>query len=165
MSEIEGVGYLSPEAVFVDGTHIKANVNIKKVVKKAVPTTSKIYEEQLMAEINEGRENHGKSLFDNNKPPEEKIVNVSVTDPGSYVFHKGEHKKYLTQGTSAREIPKAKSLLQIILGGNILTRRRITGIPSGLGSYTTHKWEWKSDGFLFLFLRIFPVLLEKNCFV
>ena len=52
LSEIDNAGYLSPEAVFVDGTHIKANANIKKVVKKAVPTAAKAYEKQLMDEIN-----------------------------------------------------------------------------------------------------------------
>ena len=36
LREIEQAGYLTPEAVFVDGTHIKANANIRKVVKKAV---------------------------------------------------------------------------------------------------------------------------------
>jgi len=29
LNEINNAGYLSPEAVFVDGTHIKANANIK----------------------------------------------------------------------------------------------------------------------------------------
>ena len=53
LDEINNAGYLSPEAVFVDGTHIKANANIKKTVKKAVPKAAKIYEEQLMKEINE----------------------------------------------------------------------------------------------------------------
>ena len=43
LDEINSAGYLSPEAVFVDGTHIKANANIKKVVKKAVPKAAKIY--------------------------------------------------------------------------------------------------------------------------
>ena len=57
LDEINNAGYLSPEAVFIDGTHIKANANIKKVVKKAVPKAAKIYEEQLMKEINEDREN------------------------------------------------------------------------------------------------------------
>ena len=96
LDEINSAGYLSPEAVFVDGTHIKANANIKKVVKKAVPKAAKIYEEQLMEEINEDRENHDKKPFDNDKkPPEEKIINESTTDPESGVFHKGEHKKCL----------------------------------------------------------------------
>lgn len=96
LDEINNAGYLSPEAVFVDGTHIKANANIKKVVKKAVPKAAKIYEEQLMEEINEDREDHDKKPFDNDeKSPEEKIVNESTTDPESGVFHKGEHKKCL----------------------------------------------------------------------
>ena len=44
LNEINNEGYLSPEAVFIDGTHIKANANIKKKVKKAIPTAAKIYE-------------------------------------------------------------------------------------------------------------------------
>ena len=55
LDEINNAGYLSPEVVFVDGTHIKTNANIKKVVKKAVPMAAKKYEEQLMEEINEDR--------------------------------------------------------------------------------------------------------------
>ncbi len=96
LSEIEAAGYLSPESVFVDGTHIKANANIKKVVKKAVPKAARIYEEQLMEEINNDRESHNKKPFDvSNNPPKEKEINESVTDPESGVFHKGEHKKCL----------------------------------------------------------------------
>ena len=94
LREISKAGYLSPEAVFIDGTHIKANANIKKVVKKAVPQAAKIYEEQLMEEINEDRENHGKKPFDI-KPPKEKKINESTTDPESGVFNKGEHKRCL----------------------------------------------------------------------
>ena len=33
LNEIETAGYLSPEAVFAEGTHIKANANLKKDVK------------------------------------------------------------------------------------------------------------------------------------
>ena len=51
LSEIDGSRYLSPEAVFIDGTHIKANANMKKAVKKAVPEAANVYEEQLMNEI------------------------------------------------------------------------------------------------------------------
>ena len=93
LSEIESAGYLSPETVFVDGTHIKANANIKKAVKKAVPKAAKIYEEQLMKEINEDRKDHDKKPFEDNNPPKEKEINESTTDPECGVFHKGEHKK------------------------------------------------------------------------
>lgn len=93
MDEINNAGYLAPEAVFVDGTHIKANANIKKAVKRAVPQAAKIYSEQLMEEINQDREDHGKKPFDGPQDPEEKTITESTTDPESGVFHKGEHKK------------------------------------------------------------------------
>ncbi len=96
LKEINRAGYLSPEAVFIDGTHIKANANMKKVVKKAVPEAARIYEEQLRKEINEDRENHNKKpLKDKNDEEKEKTINESTTDPESGVFHKGEHKKCL----------------------------------------------------------------------
>lgn len=95
LNEINKAGYLSPEAVFIDGTHIKANANMKKAVKKAIPEAAKTYGEQLLDEINQDRENHNKKPFDDNsdKPPKEKIVTQSTTDPECGVFHKGEHKK------------------------------------------------------------------------
>ncbi len=97
LNEINDVGYLEPEVVFVDGTHIKANANIKKVVKKQIPIAAKHYENELFAEINNDRENHGKKPFDDKNAPKtkEKTVNESTTDPESGVFHKGEHKKCL----------------------------------------------------------------------
>ena len=51
--EAQKSGYLSPEVVFMDGTHIKANANINKKMKKGIPSAAKAYEEQLMREINE----------------------------------------------------------------------------------------------------------------
>jgi transposase/transcription elongation factor Elf1 len=99
LSEVEKHGYLTPDAVFVDGTHIKANANMHKAVKKAIPKAAREYEKQLMEEVNADREEHGKKPFDGDdqngseKPVEEKIVTESTTDPESGVFHKGEHKK------------------------------------------------------------------------
>lgn len=93
LGEINKAGYLAPEAVFIDGTHIKASANLKKAVKKAIPEAAKVYGEQLLEEINQDRENHDKKPFDDNKPPKEKIVNESTTDPECGVFHKGEHNK------------------------------------------------------------------------
>lgn len=93
LGEINNAGYLAPEAVFIDGTHIKASANLKKAVKKAIPEAAKVYGEQLLEEINQDRENHSKKPFDDDKPPKEKIVNESTTDPECGVFHKGEHKK------------------------------------------------------------------------
>ena len=97
LSEIERAGYLSAEVVFIDGTHIKANANLKKHVKKTIPKAAKRYREQLLEEVNADREAHKKKPFskddDDPKPPEEKPTIESTTDPESGVFHKGEHKK------------------------------------------------------------------------
>ena len=117
LGEVEKHGYLTPDAVFVDGTHIKANANLHKAVKKAIPKAAKEYEKQLMEEINADREAHGKKPFDdhhdddpsgnvqpngdqndssrnnNEQPTAEKTVTVSTTDPECGIFHKGEHKK------------------------------------------------------------------------
>lgn len=96
LDEVECAGYLAPEVVFVDGTHIKANANMKKNIKEAIPVAAKIYEKQLREEVNKDREERGKKPFDDDPPdqsPEEKTITKSTTDPDSGVFHKGEHKK------------------------------------------------------------------------
>lgn len=49
--------------------HISRQMQISKGCEKAVPTAAKAYEKQLMDEINEDREEHGKKPFDGNKPP------------------------------------------------------------------------------------------------
>ena len=94
LEEANEAGYLDPSVVFADGTHIKANANLKKHIKKVIPQTARHYEEQLMEEVNQDREAHGKKPFDDDpKPPKEKTICESTTDPESGVFHKGEHKK------------------------------------------------------------------------
>lgn len=94
LKEIERAGYLSPEVVFVDATHIKANANLKKAVKKQIPKAAKSYEKQLMEEINEDRQKHNKKPFDKKGTGGgSKTISQSKTDPDSGVFHKGEHKR------------------------------------------------------------------------
>ena len=56
-------GYLDTEAIFVDGTHIKASANLKKQAKKAVPKQAKRYAKELFDEVNKNREEHGKKPF------------------------------------------------------------------------------------------------------
>ena len=115
LNEIAEAGYLSPSAVFIDGTHIKANANNKKKIQEEVPVASKRYAKELMEEVNADREEHGKKPFDgdddNNEPPKPskpnkntskkklarrkkmKTVTKSVTDPDSGLFVKGDHKR------------------------------------------------------------------------
>ena len=68
LREIKVAVYLSLIAVFEDGKHIKANANIKKVIKKVLSQAAKVYEKQLMNEINEDRDEHIKKLFNEPKP-------------------------------------------------------------------------------------------------
>ena len=94
LNEINKKGYLTPEAVFIDGTHIKADANVKKYIKKNIPKAARIYEKQLMEEINEDRKGHDKKPFDGGKKDsEEKEIITSTSDSDSGLFHKGEHKK------------------------------------------------------------------------
>ena len=98
-------GYLDTEAIFVDGTHIKASANLKKQARKAVPKEAKRYAHELFDEINKDRGAHGKKPLDENSSgddsgsgdnsaePEMVEKTVSTTDPECGVFHKGEHKK------------------------------------------------------------------------
>jgi len=101
--EAEDAGYLSPEVVFVDATHIKANANINKKCKREIPKAARKYEEQLREEINKDRENHGKKPFDDddndgNASKNTKQSTVSTTDPESGIFRKGEHKRCFAYG-------------------------------------------------------------------
>ena len=41
LEEVAQAGYLSPKAVFIDGTHIKANANTKKQLEVQIPLESK----------------------------------------------------------------------------------------------------------------------------
>ena len=115
LSEVADAGYLSPRAVFIDGTHIKANANTKKQVKEQIPAASKHYAKELMEEVNADREAHGKKPFDNDDDPsaptgkrrdntskkklarrkkeKPRTVTKSLTDPDCGLFVKGEHKR------------------------------------------------------------------------
>ena len=115
LEEVAEAGYLSPKAVFIDGTHIKANANTKKQIKEQVPVASKHYAKELMEEVNADREAHGKKPFDDDdeppKPPKKckdntskkklarrkkektRIVTQSVTDPDCGLFVKGSHER------------------------------------------------------------------------
>ena len=117
--EANQAGALSPGAVFIDGTHIKANANIHKKIKREVPVAAARYREELLAEINADREAHGKKPFDEEGRPkgtggkvdpntskkklarrkkDTRTVTVSTTDPESGLFHKGEHKRCFAYG-------------------------------------------------------------------
>ena len=101
-------GFVDMETVFGDGTHQKANANKNKHKDVEIEIVKKVYEDELLAEINEDRISHGKKPLENIEKTEimfdeetgEIIENVetkhikeSLTDPESGCFHKGEKEK------------------------------------------------------------------------
>lgn len=100
LEEVAKAGFLSTEMVFIDATHVKASANINKKSKKKIPVQARIYEKQLMEEVNADRQAHGKKPFGD--PPGgaagTREVTASTTDPESGLFHKGEHKMCFAYG-------------------------------------------------------------------
>lgn len=89
--------FIDASAVFIDSTHIKASANKKKYINERVRTEARHYHKQLIEEINQDREEHGKKAFkdkdDDDSPPATKNIKRSTTDPDCGEFHKGEHQK------------------------------------------------------------------------
>ncbi len=94
--------------IFVDGTHIKANANKKKFIKKEVNIAFTDFEKKIQKEIREYRKEIGRDDSDddsdNNTFIDEdtgevkelkgtKTINESKTDPESGMFVKGEHER------------------------------------------------------------------------
>lgn len=115
---------ISTDEIFVDATHVKAAANRKKAKKVLVAkNTAKFYDEMLIEEINQDREEHGKkpfedddssdgpsqaedlqgSEYDGNEeiPKGMKTQKRSATDPDSGWFHKGEHKEVFAYSVQA----------------------------------------------------------------
>ncbi len=81
LEEIAQAGYLSPKAVFLDGTRIKDSANTKKQVKAVIPVTSKRYAQELMGEVNADRKAHGRASFDDEDLPKFSRKSVGTTPP------------------------------------------------------------------------------------
>jgi transposase len=87
-------GYLKPEVLFIDGTHIKASANKNKASKEKIRQAAREYEKQLRAEINAERAKHGDKPFEYEDETEISVVK-STTDPDCGVYHKGEHERQM----------------------------------------------------------------------
>ena len=98
-------GFVKADAVFIDATHVKANANKNKYVKKMAQHRAHKYKRDLLIEINADREEHGKKPFEDDDDPtgdtaEPKDVKESTTDPESGMFHKGEKERCFAYTTS-----------------------------------------------------------------
>lgn len=101
-------GFIHPETVFEDATHMKANANRRKSKKEEVELVKKIYEDELLEEINTVRKAHKQKSVDclsrteldfdegtgeQIKRVKTKEIKTSITDPESGNYHKGEHEE------------------------------------------------------------------------
>ncbi|UCZ55170.1 IS1182 family transposase [Bacillus shivajii] len=79
-------------ALFSDSTHLKANANKRKFVKRDVQIETREYIEELNEAIEEDRKAHGKKpLPKRNEVIEEKEIKVSTTDEESgYMYREGK---------------------------------------------------------------------------
>ena len=93
---------VDPSTIFIDGTHIKASANKKKYQKEQVAKAAKVYSGQLRREVNAEREKLGKKPIEDDEDDQDPTPpsgggttekTVSVTDPDSGMFVKGEHER------------------------------------------------------------------------
>lgn len=75
--------------MFAEGTHVKANANLKKGVKKQSPVAAKRQQERMDAEIEADRSEHGKPLKKNHgdddtpsEPEKQKPLTAPTADAG-----------------------------------------------------------------------------------
>ena len=115
LDEVAEAGYLNTEAVFIDGTHIKANANTKKKIKEEVPVAAKRYADELLQEINEDREAHGKKPLkeendcddDNNNTPDKTKKKRDNTSKKKLKRRKKEAKKKTKEVTKSTTDPES----------------------------------------------------------
>ena len=140
LEEAGSAGALTPAAVFIDGTHIKASANLKKKIKQGVPAAAKRYRNELLAEINADREAHGKKPFDDDDPPAPakkerdntskkklarrkkagfKTVTKSTTDPDCGVFVKGKHQRQFAYEAHTACDKNGYVLETVVTAGNV----------------------------------------------
>jgi transposase len=87
-------GFIHPEQVYIDSTHIKASANKNKYEKVEIEEKAKHYQKQLEEEINKDREEHNKKRL--KKKDQSGKIKKSVrskTDKDAGMFHKNEKEK------------------------------------------------------------------------
>jgi transposase len=94
LEEAEKNGFIHPEQVYIDSTHIKASANKNKYEKVEIEEKAKHYQKQLEEEINKDREEHNKKRL--KKKDQSGKIKKSVrskTDKDAGMFHKNEKEK------------------------------------------------------------------------
>lgn len=110
VTKIVEKGLIDTSVIFVDGTHIKANANKHKSIKRQVRVIADKYHQDLEKEVDEFRELNGRDKYHSDddqdgftiddktgevieKETKQKVITVSTVDPDSGMFVKGEHER------------------------------------------------------------------------
>ena len=110
--EMVEAGYVAPGVVFVDGTHIKANANLKKTVKEEVPIEAKRYAKELMDEVNADREAHGKKPFSDDENDEDNENNENNDEPPASPKKKRDNTSRKKLKKRKKEAKKTKTVVK-----------------------------------------------------
>ena len=120
LEEVIKAGFLRPEEVFIDATHVKASANKGKYRKEIVEKSVRNYQDQLEAEVDKDRSMHGKGpLKESKKKPELKEQKVSTTDPDSGILRKSEKEKCFAYSYHAACDPNGFILGLTVTGANV----------------------------------------------
>lgn len=121
-------GFVNTESVFIDGTHIKANANKKKVEIEYVKKEARNYEEQLRKEINIDRLSHGKKELKESNKQETVKRYKSTVDEDCGMFHKGEHERCLAYSANTACDKNGFVLGTNVTAGNVHDSQSFDGI-------------------------------------
>ncbi len=134
LSQADKYGYIDLETVYGDSTHQKASANKNKHRNVEVEIARKVYEEELLKEINEERKAQGKKEFESLIQKEvmfdeetgelientkTKHIKESKTDPESGCYHKGEKEKCFAYSHHAFCEKNGFVIAQKTVAGNI----------------------------------------------
>ncbi len=122
LEEAIACGFVQADAVFIDSTHVKANANKNKHIRKMARHRVNKYKRELLHEINQERAEVGKKAFDDddddyedadneavednsmsdaeNNDDKGRMVRTSTTDPESGLFYKGEKERCFAYGVT-----------------------------------------------------------------
>jgi len=112
-------GFVEPDVLFVDATHVKANANKNKYVKQVIQQQVRSYQELLEEEINQDRIKHGKKPLRKKSEAPEKEVKESTTDPESGLFVKGEKERIFAYSLHTACDRNGFVLGAMVTGGNV----------------------------------------------
>lgn len=121
--------------LFIDGTHIKACANKNKSKNTKIEVAARRCKEELDAEVDRDREEHGRKPFNRNEEvKEEKEIKTSTTDPECGYFHKGEKERCFAYNANVACDRHAYILGMSIDPGNVHDSTAVYGLYDYIGS-------------------------------